>query len=403
MNQPNVRHDDEIREEAPPLRGRHFRPASTEQWLAEAATAQSTPTEATHSERTRPEEAPTVKASQTQATSKPTKHTRRRPHRRRDESLFALRSLVQSPIFAYAAAAFALTAILFAATIPVPHYTETTVQPKPTDETPAKPRPENDEYVEPREIAHPFEGTSAEAVSASNAFGVLTQAIGEFEDTGDKVSFAVRDLTTGNTLTYDSGRPQYPASSIKAPYTCAVYELLLEKGETSYEEVRPLAEETILESSDEAYRDLHERYGMEVFSTWLQEAGVAPGEYSSYGEMLIWNYPHLNTDQLLAMWLHICDYLQTDTPFAQHLGSLLEAREVSAMRNALGTKVKTQSKMGWFDYFGDFFSEPATVEAGIVYAPEGAYAVAVMTTAPAQIAELEPIFTALARAHYEMI
>ncbi len=403
MNQPNVRHNDEVREEVPPLRGRHFKPASVEEWLAEVATAQNTPEEATHSERTLLEDAPADKAPQTQATKKSARHYRRRPHRRRDESLFALRSLVQSPIFAYAAAAFVLAAILFVTTIPVPHYTDTADQSKPADGTSTKPRPENDDYVEPREIAHSFEGTSAEAVNASNAYGVLTQAIGEFEDTGDKVSFAVRDLTTDNTLTYDSGRPQYPASSIKAPYTCAVYELLLEKGEASYEEIRPLAEETILESSDEAYRELHERYGMEIFSTWLQEANVAPGEYSSYGEMLIWNYPHLNTDQLLAMWLHIYDYLQTDTPFAQHLGSLLEAREVSAMRNALGKEVKTQSKMGWFEYFGDFFSEPATVEAGIVYAPEGTYAVAVMTTAPAQIAELEPIFTALARAHYEMI
>ena len=307
-------------------------------------------------------------------------------------------------MFAYGVAAVALAVLLFALTIPTPHYAE--VEPEPEEE-PAevidKPYPIDEEPVEPRAVAHPFEGTSAEAVAATNAYGVLTQAVGEFEDTGDLISFSVRDLTTGNTLTYDSGRVQYPASSIKAPYTCAVYEQALETGQADYEAVRPLAEETIIESSDDAYRDLHDAYGMDIFASWLQDAGVGPGEYGSYGEMLIWNYPHLNCDQLIGMWLHICDYVQRDTPFAQHLGSLLEARQVSAMRTALGTNVRTQSKMGWFDYYGDYFSEPATVEAGIVYAPEGAYVVAVMTTAPAEIAELQPIFTAIARAHYDMI
>ena len=291
-----------------------------------------------------------------------------------------------------------LAVLLFVLTIPTPHYADSE-----SGHAQAKPYPTNEEPVNPRPIAHSLQGTSAVAVGATNAYGVLTQAIGEFEDTGDLISFAMLDLTTGNTLTYDSGRVQYPASSIKAPYTCAVYELLLETGKADFDLVRPLAEETILESSDEAYGELHDRYGMDVFGRWLQDAGVGPGEYSSYGEMLIWHYPHINTDQLLGMWLYIYDYVQRDTPYAQHLSDLLNRRHVSAMRDALGTEVRTQSKMGWFEYFGDYFSEPATVEAGIVYAPEGTYVVAVMTTAPAQISELQPIFTALARAHYDMI
>lgn len=326
---------------------------------------------------------------------------RRKPHRRHNERFYSLRSLLHSPLFAYAAAAVVLAVLLFVLTIPTPHYVDS--ESGQSADSPAKPYPTNEEPVNPRPIAHPLQGTSAVAVGASNAYGVLTQAIGEFEDTGDLISFAMRDLATGNTLTYDSGRVQYPASSIKAPYTCAVYELLLETGKADFELVRPLAEETILESSDEAYSELHDRYGMDVFGRWLQDADVGPGEYSSYGEMLIWHYPHMNTDQLLGMWLYIYDYVQRDTPYAQNLSDLLNRRQVSAMRDALGTEVRTQSKMGWFEYFGDFFSEPATVEAGIVYAPEGTYVVAVMTTAPAQISELQPIFTALARAHYDMI
>lgn len=326
------------------------------------------------------------------------------PRRRRRSRLRRLRRLARTPLFAYAVAAIVLSVALFVLTVPTPHYSEVPPDGKAEEQgVPPKPRPEHDEYVEPRPIAHEFEGSSADAVRATNAYGVLTRAIGEFEDTGDQVSFAMLDLATGNDLRYDSGRVQYPASSIKAPYTTAVFQQLIETGQASLEEVYPIAEETIVESSDDAYSELHERYGMDIFATWLQDAGIGPGEYGSYGEMIIWHYPHINTDQLLAMWLHMYNYLQSGTEPSQTLASFLERRTVSAMRAALGPDVRTFGKMGWFEYFGDYYSEPATVEGGVVFAPEGTYIVAVMTTAPAQISELDPIFTALARAHFEMI
>ena len=367
----------------------------------EAPIAESNAQDSAHDQRRDDQRRDTSRDKQPESRHRPAA----RPHRRKNDRFYTLRSLLHSPLVAYAAAAVTIAVLVFALTIPTPHYVEVRSEPakEEAEKPPTKPQPPNDEYVEPRGIAHPLEGTSAEAVSATNAYGVLTQAIGEFEDTGDLISFAMRDLGTGNTLTYDSARVQYPASSIKAPYTTAVFQQLVETGQVPLEEVLPVATETIIESSDDAYREEHDRYGMEIFATWLQDADVGPGEYASYGEMLIWNYPHLNTDQLLAMWMRIYDYVQQDTEPARQLSALLEQRGTSAMRDALGTGVRTQSKMGWFEFFGDYYSEPATVEAGVVYAEEGTYVVAVMTTAPAQIAELEPIFTALARAHYDMI
>ena len=305
----------------------------------------------------------------------------------------------------YGIAALMITVVVFVASTPVP--VKPTAEPEassePKDGESTKPYPTDEAHVEPRDIAHTFEGSSSDAVRASNANGVLSQAIGAFEDTGDDISFAMRDMMTGNTLTYDSGRIQYPASSIKAPYTASVYQQLVESGQTSMEDVFPLAEETIVVSSDEAYSELHDRYGSYAFQTWLEEAGVQPLGYESYDEMLNWNYPHLCCDQMLLMWLHLYDYLKSDTEPSHQLADLLERRETSAMREALGTDVRTLSKMGWFDEHSDFGSEPATVECGVVFADEGTYVVSVMTTAPARIEELVPIFTALARAHYDMI
>lgn len=330
------------------------------------------------------------------------RRVRMRPHLRKGDRVAEVLSIVRSPMFAYASAAIVLTALLFALTIPIDTYDPEQATSAATISD-VKPHPENDEYVEPCEIDHELEGTAADAVKASNAYGKITRAIDEFEEYDQKISFAMRDLTTGKGLSYDADRIQYPASSIKAPYVCSIYQELIENDKASLDEVTPLATETIIESSDDAYSDLADRYGSEPFQSWLEAAGVEPLGYESYEDMLSRHYPHINANQLLLMWLHMYDYLQSNTEPSNQLADLLERREVSAMRSALGTDIKTWSKMGWFDVFGDFESEPATVEGGVVFAKEGTYVVAVMTTAPADISSLKPVFEALARAHYEMI
>lgn len=309
-------------------------------------------------------------------------------------------------MFAYAVGALVIASILFVVTTPtINPYVEKapSSQSSPIVQDTPRPRPEHDEYVEPRATSFELEGSAAESVRATNAYGVLTQAIGSFEDSGNLVSFVVHDLSNGRELTYDSTRIQYPASSIKAPYTTCVYQELIEPGDANMDEVYPLAQETIIDSSDDAYRALRDQYGSEVFEAWLKDADVGYDGYDSYGEMLHWNYSHMCSEQLIRMWIHMYDYLQTDTEPANQLADLLEHRAVSALRQAVGPRVRTWGKMGWFDYFGDYDSEPATVEGGIVFSSEGPYAVAVMTTAPAQINDLVPIFTAISRAHYDMI
>ena len=69
------------------------------------------------------------------------------------------------------------------------------------------------------------------------------------------------------------------------------------------------------------------------------------------------------------------------------------------MRKAVHDEVRTWSKMGWFDSFSDYRSEPATVEAGTVFAKSGTYVFSVMTTAPAELDALIPLLSALDAAH----
>lgn len=257
--------------------------------------------------------------------------------------------------------------------------------------------------VEARATKYQMEGDGAQAVQATNANGILTQAIGAFEDKGYTVAFVVHDMASGRELTYNSAQELYPASSIKAPFTTAIYQQLVEKGTVKLESVAPVAEPTILESSDEGYRALHRAYGEQAFIDWLKDAGVEPGSYGTYESMVAWNYPHITASQLARMWIHVYDYLSKGTAPATQLADLLERREVSSLRRALAPDVVSWSKMGWFESASAYRSEPATVEGGVVFAKNGAYVLAVMTNAPALLDDLVPLEAALDRAHQDMV
>ena len=254
-----------------------------------------------------------------------------------------------------------------------------------------------------RSIRHKLQGSSAARVAKSPAYAELSQQIGSFEDKGYTVAFVVRDLQTGKELTYDADEELYPASSIKAPFTCAIYQELVDKGEVNLDEVAPVAQETIIESSDEGYRALHASYGEQALISWLKDAGVGPGSYESYEDMASWNYPHISAKQFSLMWQRIYAYLNGKTEAAKQLSGFLESRTVSSLRRALSKNTRSMSKMGWFESESDYNSEPATVEGGVVYAKEGPYTIALMTSAPALLDEIVPLEQAICATHASML
>ena len=267
--------------------------------------------------------------------------------------------------------------------------------------------PEEQEAAAAPEIAstrYELEGDARDAVAADKyAFAALTQEIAAFEERGLTVAFVLHDVEGGGELTYDADEELYPASSIKGPFTTCIYQELVEKGLADLAVVEPVARVTILESSDEGYRTLHELFGEQAFVTWLADAGVGPGSYGTLEQMVAWNYPHVSARQLALMWRHVFEYLSTtDTEASRQLASLFDAREASSVRMAVDEGVRTWSKMGWFESVSDFRSEPATVEAGTVFAESGTYVFAVMTTAPAELDSLVPLLAALDAAHDAM-
>lgn len=234
---------------------------------------------------------------------------------------------------------------------------------------------------------------------STDAYAQLTQAIADFEAKGWSLGISVVDLSTGRTLRYQADRDFYCASTIKAPFTVAGYELRVDTGQVAAEEVDDLARVEIIESDNDAYLSLRDVFGTDAFATWLGDAAVSPGVYPSLEALAETHYPHLTTRQLGAMWQHAYAYLSRGQGSAQKLIRFFRGRKVSPIREAIGTRYETWTKAGWIDFSADGGVEPATWDAGVVFATSGTYVLVVGSTAPSQLTSLGDVITAADTAH----
>ena len=248
-----------------------------------------------------------------------------------------------------------------------------------------------------RPTRHEVEGSSAESARTSPSYGPLTQAIGAFEEKGYSVSFVVRNLTSGEEISYDAERDYYPASSIKGPYVMSLYQMQVEPGTVPIDDVSDLAALTILYSDNDAYSELRELYGGETFVQWLKDAGVQERPFVTYDDFATLNYPRICTRQLAQMWLHGNAYLSKGSELAQQLRELFLNREVAPIRDAISSdETPSLGKAGWMDEVDEEAgATPSATEAGVVYTREGDFLVVLMSDAPAEFEDVLPVINAL--------
>ena len=255
-----------------------------------------------------------------------------------------------------------------------------------------------------RDVSSDIElSNTKEGFSSSTGYAQLTQAVGGFEDEGHQLSFYLKDLTTGATISYQADEPYYPASSIKGPYVVAVYETLVDTGRTRASSVAGLAESAIVNSDNNAFRSLRETYGASVFGTWLQSFGFDTSGYGGSHSYRAYYYPYTSATQLAEMWEHMYEYLSSGTDSADYLVSLFEQREVSPIADAVGAKYKSWGKAGWYASREGQGTRPTTVDAGIVFADARPYLVVAMSDAPSELEELTTVFVGLEDAHETMV
>lgn len=106
----------------------------------------------------------------------------------------------------------------------------------------------------------------------------------------------------------------------------------------------------------------------------------------------------MNTSDMARLWIHAFDYLNSDSPSAPLLISMFEERQTSAFDLALPS-TKIWSKAGWYPQPEGRGSDATTAEAGIIFAPQGSYVLALFSTAPEDFESLAKVASALDALH----
>ncbi len=244
-------------------------------------------------------------------------------------------------------------------------------------------------------------GTTA---SGGSVLQELTDATHAIEQAGFAVGYAMLDLSTGVSVSYNADAQFYSASSIKGPYVTSVVRYELGDSALSSEGSRISA---IIESSDNAaYSNMRDAYGNSSFAALVNASGaaqmpshgatsaVAKAAAAQSGASITDNkYEFFTPNQMLALWQQCYEFLSSDEPGASWLASVFETPETSAIRVTAGTLGTTWSKAGWYPAGDAGFG--TTVDAGVVRTSTGDVLVSVMTTEPENFAAIESVLSPL--------
>lgn len=226
----------------------------------------------------------------------------------------------------------------------------------------------------------------------------LESAISNFEANGWSLGIYLEDLDGETCVSYNAESSFYTASSIKGPYVCALLQELVDTGQVSWGDVSDRVTRTIVDSDNDAYASLVEQYGQDFFVSWLNEHEVSLGPYETRQQYVAWKYPHSTPHQLAEEWEAVYAYLSSGSGHSSDLAGLFQARTTSPIANVLGDRYVTWSKAGWYPKDEDAIFTKAANDAGVVLVPAsqgGPYIVVVMSTAPAELDQLEPVISAL--------
>lgn len=221
----------------------------------------------------------------------------------------------------------------------------------------------------------------------STGYQELLYQLAVWQGEGHDLGFILTDLGSGATVSYNTDQVFYPASSVKGPFVCSLYEEVAEKGGDEAT-LDSLAAKTIEDSDNDAFRQLHQTFGESAFLTWLSDAGVPATAGQSFGYFSQYYYPHISCAQLNLMWSQIYRYCSSGTAPSKVLAGYFASRTTSPIAEAVGSRETSWGKAGWYYSSGDYGAEPATVDAGIVFADKGPYQVVMMSSAPGQLDQM---------------
>ena len=197
----------------------------------------------------------------------------------------------------------------------------------------------------------------------------IQSAIDTIKQTAD-VGFVFFDTETGRGITYNVDVEIYGASTYKAPFALYVCERLVEMGRVSLDDtisgrtrgsVKGLIEDSILWSSNDAFRTLRMNYNDVAYQDWIATMGVTEAPLDEG-----W-FPTYSARSSAKIWREMAGYLDFNTETSNWLKDLLSRTEKSFIRDGVGDeKTTVYDKAGWIaDGEGyNSVSDAAVIERG---------------------------------------
>ncbi len=217
----------------------------------------------------------------------------------------------------------------------------------------------------------------------------ITAAIQNIEEKGYHVGYIVHDLSTGKELTYNADEVIYGASTIKAPYVASFARENPQAAEEDYEAIY----KTLVNSSNDDYTMLWEKYGTDCMVRFCEDSGLDP----EWGKQ---KWLAMSARHLCRLWEQIYRDFNAGH-IDEKIGKCMEVRGSAPIGKLLGAKYPTRTKLGGIAGSNNYYQ--AANDAGIVYAGDNPYIMVIMTTASAKFELLEPLILALDEAHQEMM
>ena len=210
------------------------------------------------------------------------------------------------------------------------------------------------------------------------------------------VSVILMSCNTGAGIAYSTDTSVYGASSFKGPYVAYLCRELVETGQLSlastctvfeydpffsgtYGHVgatysfQNLAEATVRDSDNDAFRILHMNYDSLGYYDWLDRtfgAGTLPR---------VGYFPHVSARIMAKAWAYVWGYLGGGSETAAWLSGLYANTSVSFIRDALasaGADATVYNKAGWYGGDPQYNS---TTDAGIVQIDGSTYLIAAVS------------------------
>lgn len=180
------------------------------------------------------------------------------------------------------------------------------------------------------------------------------------------VSFMMVDIRTGKGVAYNPDERFYGASTIKGFYIPA----LVFSNPASVEKWGRHMQDVLKRSNNFCYSLLRQTYGSGPMYAWTSKAGITnEGMKNSL-------YTWCTARDLVKMWMVNYSYFESGGA-AETVASWMQDPNQSLLKPVLGGKYTTRSKGGWMSSPSSCFND-----AGIVYAGNGPYVVAIMSNYP---------------------